>query len=57
MAVVASGPDTEILQFDLFHKRSDISRIAHSGWRNLKKPCLCRIKVKIFSYTHEVKMY
>ena len=51
MPVVASGPNKEILQLGWFTSGSVISRIAHSGVEDLKKSCLCRIKIKIFGKT------
>ena len=46
MAVAASSPNTQILQFDWFvNGRIFPVLSAHGG---LKNPCLCRIKIKIF---------
>ena len=53
MAVAASGPNTEILQFDWFISgRIFLVLPAQEG--NLKKPYLCRIKIQIFDNTCKI---
>ena len=47
MAVAASGPNMEIVQFDWFIS-GRIFPILPSRGGNLIKPCLCRIRIKIF---------
>ena len=48
MAVAASGPNTEILQFDWFTSGHIFSVFPYSRGGNLRKPCLCGIKIKFF---------
>ena len=47
MAVAPSGPNKEILQFDWFIS-GRIFLVLPAPGRNLRKPSLCRIKIKIF---------
>ena len=48
MTVAASGPNTEILLFDLFIRVRMFPVSPARERANLRKPCLCRIKIKIF---------
>ena len=49
-AVAVSGSNTEILQFDWFISGRIFSVLPFQEG-NLKKPFLCRIKIKIFDNT------
>ena len=47
MALAASDPNTEILQFDWFISCQIFPVLSAQGGDS-RKPCLCRIKIKIF---------
>ena len=48
MAVEASGPNTEILQFDWLISGRIFSLSSAQGGMGLNKPYVCRTKIKIF---------